>query len=114
MSKIKVDFSKTAAPFEVEQSYTESENLKYSILLKESVAKILFDSINRTLKSYFGNTTEVYFSSDSQNINLENDVFKLNIDINKPYQSQTEEQDNNQNENQTEEQDNESNENQTE
>ena len=42
-NKIKVDFAKTAAPFEVEQSYTESENLKYNILLKESVAKIIFD-----------------------------------------------------------------------
>ena len=118
-NKIKVDFAKTAAPFEIEQSYTESENLKYNILLKESVAKTIFDSLNKTLKSYFGNSTEVYFSSDSQNINLENDVFKLNIDINKPYQSQqdeeqTEEQNNNQNENKTEEQNNNQNENKTE
>lgn len=109
-NKIKVDFAKTAAPFEIEQSYTESENLKYNILLKESVAKTIFDSLNKTLKLYFGNSTEVYFSSDSQNINLENDIFKLNIDINKPYQSQneeqTEEQNNNQNENKTEEQNN--------
>lgn len=78
--KIIIDFSKTAAPFELEESYNQTDSQKYYITSDSLVAKTLFDSINKTLKSYFGDTTEVYFSADNENINIENDILTINID----------------------------------
>ena len=80
-NKIKIDLSKNSAPFELENSYTPSDDQKYFITSKLYVAKTIFDSINKTLKSYFGYETEVYFSADSENIELES----ISIDSSKPY-----------------------------
>ena len=84
-NKIKIDFAKTAAPFELQESRLNSENPKYIIQFDDVVGKTIFDSINKTLKSYFGEETEVYFSADSENINIQNETLTLNIDLSKPY-----------------------------
>lgn len=86
--KIKIDFAKTSAPFELENSYSSNDSQRYFITSKSVVAKTIFDSINKTLKSYFGSKTEVYFSADSENISIENEVLKINIDQNVSYQNQ--------------------------
>lgn len=86
--KIKIDFAKTSAPFELENSYSSNNSQRYFITSKSVVAKTIFDSINKTLKSYFGSKTEVYFSADSENISIENEVLKINIDQNVSYQNQ--------------------------
>lgn len=86
--KIKIDFAKTSAPFELENSYSQKDSQRYFITSKSVVAKTIFDSINKTLKSYFGTKTEVYFSADSENISIENEVLKINIDQNVSYQNQ--------------------------
>ena len=85
--KIKIDFAKTSAPFELENSYSSNNSQRYFITSKSVVAKTIFDSINKTLKSYFGSKTEVYFSADSENISIENEVLKINIDQNVSYQN---------------------------
>ena len=86
--KIKIDFAKTSAPFELENSYSSNDSQRYFITSKSVVAKTIFDSINKTLKSYFGTKTEVYFSADSENISIENEVLKIDIDQNVSYQNQ--------------------------
>ena len=65
---IKIDFSKTAAPFELENSYIQTGIPKYSITSDSYVAKTIYDSITKTLKSYFGDTTDVQFSADNEDI----------------------------------------------
>lgn len=84
-NKIKIDFAKTAAPFELQESYNSNASPKYFITNENFVAKTIFDSINKTLKSYFGNETEIYFSADSENINIDNELLTINIDSNSPY-----------------------------
>ena len=78
---IKIDFSKNAAPFELENSYLNTGSEQYYISSDSIVAKTLFDSITKTLKSYFSTINEVYYSVDSENIELED----LKIDSTKPY-----------------------------
>ena len=87
-SNIKIDLAKTAAPFEITESYQSTGEQKYFIATDYAVAKTLLDSINKTLKSYFGNDTKVYLSADSENINIENNVMKININSTKPYDEQ--------------------------
>ncbi len=84
-NKIKIDFNKNAAPFENEESFEETDDIRYTITSKSLVPKTIFDSINKTLKSYFGKDTEVYFSVDSENINIEDERFPVNIDKLTPY-----------------------------
>ena len=87
-NKIKIDFSKDYAPFEVIESYNQSNSQLYYISSDNVVAKTIFDSINKTLKSYFGENTETYFSGNSENINIENDFLTITIDSSKPYDKQ--------------------------
>ena len=83
-NKIKVDFAKTSAPFVIKESVLDIEP-SFFIISDFSVPKTIFDSINRTFKSYFGSETETYFSADSENINIENDVLPISIDMTQPY-----------------------------
>lgn len=87
-NKIKIDFANSAAPFELQNSYNSESTKKYMITNENFVAKTIFDSINKTLKSYFGEETEIYFSVNSENINIENTILTINIDMNKPYENQ--------------------------
>ena len=84
-NKIKIDFAKTSAPFELQESYNETDLQKYSVSSESIVPKTIFESINKTLKSYFGNETEVYFSADSENINIQNEALTINLDKNVAY-----------------------------
>lgn len=81
-NNIKIDFAKTAAPFELEESYDEASVKAYNILNQKFVAKTIFDSVNKTLKSYFGIETNSYFSADGENIHIEieNNVVDINKD----------------------------------
>ena len=79
-NKVKIDFAKTAAPFELKESYEQTDDQKYFVSSNSVVSKTIFDSIDKTLKSYFGADTEVYFSADNENINIENDIITMNID----------------------------------
>lgn len=85
-NKIKIDFDKAYAPFELEESYKQTDAQKYFIASSSAVAKTIFDSINKTLKSYFGADTEVYFSVNSENINISNDLMTINLDKNVAYE----------------------------
>jgi len=87
-NRIDIDLAKTAAPFELEESYQYTDSQKYYITTDYAVAKTIFDSINKTLKSYFGSDTKVYLSADSENINIENEILKIHIDATKPYDEQ--------------------------
>ena len=84
-NEIKIDFSNKAAPFELEESYHQTDAQKYFITSKNLVAKTIFDSIDKTLKSYFGESTQVYYTVDSEEINITNEILTINIDSNKPY-----------------------------
>lgn len=85
-NKIKIDFDKAYAPFELEESYKQTDAQKYFIASSSAVAKTIFDSINKTLKSYFGADTEVYFSVNSENINISNNLMTINLDKNVAYE----------------------------
>ena len=87
-NRITIDLAKTAAPFELVESYQDTGSQKYYITADYVVAKTLFDSINKTLKSYFGSDTKVYLSADSQDIHIENEILKIDIDATKPYDEQ--------------------------
>lgn len=82
---IKIDFSDTGAPFELENSYSQTNSQKYYITSNYLVAKTIFDSINKTLKSYFGENTEIYFSVNQENINITNEILNIDINKNNPY-----------------------------
>lgn len=83
-NKISVDFAKTAAPFDISSSNLQIEP-KFFIASDYAIPKTIFDSINKTFKSYFGANTEVYFSADSEDINIENEILPISIDSNKAY-----------------------------
>lgn len=76
---IKLDLSKTGAPFDFEASYLNDSSIYFPST--KVLTKAVFDSIDRSFKSYFGEDTEVYFSADSENIELES----ISIDSSKPY-----------------------------
>ena len=84
-NQIHIDFAKTAAPFELQESNKEDESQPYFVSSESSVPQTIFESINKTLKSYFGSETEVYFSADSENINITNEISTINIDKNIAY-----------------------------
>ena len=87
-NNIKINLAQTAAPFELKESYQNTDSIKYFIPSDYAVAKTLFDSINKTLKSYFGNDIKLYLSADSQDIHIVNEVLKIDIDSTKPYDEQ--------------------------
>lgn len=87
-STIKIDLAKTAAPFELTESYEYTDKQKYYMATDYTIEKTLLDSINKTLKSYFGEDTKVYLSADSADIHIDNGVIIINIDANKEYDEQ--------------------------
>lgn len=82
---IYIDFSKDYAPFNIEESFIQSENKLYSIYGKDNLVYTIFNSIYKSLTSYFGTDYNIYFSCDLQNINISIDDFNFSIDSNTPY-----------------------------
>lgn len=82
---IYIDFSNEYAPFNIENSYVESEEKLYSIYGNENIVYTIFNSIYKSLKSYFGNDYNIYFSSNSENINISINNFNFSIDSSVPY-----------------------------
>ena len=84
-NKIKIDFADTGAPFDLNNKDLQIEIPTYFITSESLVAKTIFDSIDKTLKSYFGNNTEIYFSVNQENINIKNELLNIDINKNNPY-----------------------------
>ena len=87
-NNIKVDLAKTGSPFVNEDSYEYTDEVKYFIATDYTVSKTILDSINKTLKNYFGNDTKVYLSGDSENIHIENSILTIDVDASKVYDEQ--------------------------
>lgn len=85
-NKIYVDFSKDYAPFNIEGSIIESEEKLYSIYGNDNLVYTVFDSIYKSLTSYFGNEYTIFFSVNSENINITFDNFNFSIDSSVPYE----------------------------
>ncbi|MBR1540881.1 MAG: hypothetical protein IJ629_07070 [Clostridia bacterium] len=87
-NSIKIDLAKTGSPFANEDAYEYTDEVKYFIATDYTVSKTILDSINKTLKNYFGNDTKVYLSGDSENIHIENSILTIDVDASKVYDEQ--------------------------
>lgn len=85
---IKIDLAKTSAPFELEESYKYSETQQYFFFQDYTIEKTILDSINKTIKNYFGSNTKLYLSADSEDISIDNGTMQINIDSTKDYDEQ--------------------------
>lgn len=84
-TNIYIDFSKEYAPFNIENSKLEADETLYSLYGTENIIYTIFDSIAKTLLSYFGTEYNVYFSADSENINISYKDFSFKISSTVPY-----------------------------
>ena len=84
-TNIYLDFSSQYAPFNIENSKIDSDEPLYSLYGSENIIYTIFDSIAKTLSSYFGNEYNIYFSVDSTNINISINDFNLKINSSTPY-----------------------------
>lgn len=82
---IYIDFSKDYAPFNIENSRIDSENTLYSIYGNDNIVYTIFNSIYKSLITYFGNEYNIYFSTNSENININFDNFTFTVDASKPF-----------------------------
>ena len=82
---IKIDFSSNSAPQQNETSYYAFGSEAYHILSPNGVAKTIFDSINKTLKSIYGEETKVYYSIDGNDILIDNITPIIQINKNEAY-----------------------------
>lgn len=82
---IYIDFSNNAAPFNIEESYIESEKKLYSIYGYENIVYTIFDSIYKSFTSYFGSDYNIYFSVNSENVLIQDNNFTFSIDSKTPY-----------------------------
>lgn len=82
--KIQIDFSDSAAPFEINNSYLGGGEKYHIVGSQNGIANIVFSSIHKTLFNYFGTGTEVYLSMNSKNIFLSES--NTTIDMNVPYE----------------------------
>lgn len=84
-TNIHIDFSKEYAPFNIENNKLETDEAIYSLYGNANIVYTIFDSIAKTLLSYFGTEYNIYFSADSENINITYNNFSFKIDLNTPY-----------------------------
>ena len=84
-TNIYIDFSKEYAPFNIENSKLETDEALYSLYGTENIIYTIFDSIAKTLISYFGAEYNVYFSANSENINITYNDFSFKVDSTVPY-----------------------------
>lgn len=84
-NNIYVDFSKNGAPFETEKSYIETEDKIFSLYGADNLTYTIFDSIYTNFQVYFGTDKNIYYSCDSENINLNANGIKFNINKSEPY-----------------------------
>ena len=82
---IYIDFSNNYAPFNINGSIIESEERLYSVYGNDNLVYTIFDSISKSLTSYFGNEYNIFFSVNSENINITFDNFNFSIDSLIPY-----------------------------
>ena len=82
---IYIDLSQDYAPFNLENSYIESEETLYSIYGNDNIIYTIFNSIYKSLTSYFGTDYNIYFSCNSKNINISINDFNFSIDSSVPY-----------------------------
>lgn len=87
-NNIKIDLAKTGAPFANEESYEYTDKVHYFATADYTVSKTILDSINQTLKNYFGNDIKIFISSDNTDIHIENNVMTIDVNSNKPYDEQ--------------------------
>ena len=82
---IYIDFSNNAAPFNIEESYIETEKKLYSIYGYDNLVYTVFDSIYKSFTSYFGTDYNIYFSVNSENILIQDNNFTFFINVESPY-----------------------------
>lgn len=83
-NKIYIDFKATSAPFN-DSAYIGQESEGVFIENYKDLVYETFESINKTLKSCYGENTEVYYTVEGREINITNIVPQLRIDPTKPF-----------------------------
>ena len=84
-NNIYVDFSKNAAPFNIETSSIETEKKLYSIYGYDNLVYTIFDSIYKSFTAYFGIDYNIYFSVESENILIQDNTFTFLVNSQSPY-----------------------------
>ena len=76
-----VDLSADSAPFDLTNTYKGNGEEAYRTYSAEDTTKAIFSSINKSLKSYFGESMDIYFSKDGSDISANG----VNIKSTEPY-----------------------------
>lgn len=81
---ITVNFNSNSAPFNTIDSYVGNE--KYTIADYSTIVYTIFDSINKTLKEYFGDSYGIWFTLEDGEITITDVVPTLYLSFSEPYQ----------------------------
>lgn len=79
-----INLNSSSAPFNTIDSYIGEE--KYVIADYSTIVYTIFDSIDKTLKEYFGDSLNLWFTLEDGEITIEDVVPTLYLPFSKPYQ----------------------------
>ena len=82
-----VDLKAESAPFNVTDTYVGDGKEKYHMKDMNETTYTIFDSIKETLQKYFGETMDVWFTKEEQQITIKDgDSVILDIPLEEPYE----------------------------
>lgn len=81
---ITINFNSNSAPFNTIDSYVGKE--EYTIADYSTIVYTIFDSINKTIKEYFGESYGIWFTLEDGEITITDVVPTLYLSFSEPYQ----------------------------
>lgn len=79
-----INFNSNSAPFNTVDSYIGDE--EYAIADYSTIVYTIFDSIDKTLKEYFGDSLDIWFTLEDGEITIDDVVPTLHLTFSEPYQ----------------------------